>query len=146
MSLSKFNPFLDLEHRMSSLESTNGMMAGMNPKFDIHEFDDYLTVHADVPGLSEGEIDIQLDGETLKISGERKYEHEEKEEDEESGKIKFRRVERSYGSFSRSMKVPKGTTPDDISASMSNGVLEVTVQKPAEALEEGPKKIAIDFS
>eukprot|EP00003_Mantamonas_plastica_P022649 TRINITY_DN3891_c0_g3_i2.p1 TRINITY_DN3891_c0_g3~~TRINITY_DN3891_c0_g3_i2.p1 ORF type:complete len:147 (+),score=68.65 TRINITY_DN3891_c0_g3_i2:665-1105(+) len=145
MSLSLFSPFFDLDHRLASLESSSGQLASFNPKVDVHEDETSITLHADLPGLKEEDVDITLNNQTLKISGERKYEHEEKEEDEETGKIKFRRVERSYGSFSRSMRVPKGVTSDDISASMSNGVLEVTVQKPAQALEEGEKKIAIEF-
>jgi HSP20 family protein len=97
-----------------------------NPAVDIVEKDTAYLVKAELPGLAPENIDVQVENEVLTVRGERKYENAE----ENAG---YRRVERSYGSFARSFVLPKGTNPDAIDAQVENGVLTVTIPKPAAA-------------
>jgi HSP20 family protein len=71
-------------------------------------------------------LDIRVEGSTLTVSGERKFEHEEKKEN-------YRRIERAYGSLSRSFNLPPSADTDSIKASFENGILEVDIPKRAEA-------------
>lgn len=103
------------------------------PAIDVVEQPDAIVVTADVPGLSAGEIDIQVDDNVLSISGERKF-----ETTVEDGR--YYRLERSYGRFSRSLGLPQGVKADEISARIDNGVLELRVPK---ADEVKPRKIAV---
>lgn len=103
------------------------------PAMDVVETGDEFVLRADLPGLSEGEVNIELDENVLTISGERKAEHEEREEG-------YYRVERSSGSFSRSLTLPEGVDPEAIHASFDRGVLEVHIPKPE---ERKPRKVAI---
>ena len=80
--------------------------------------------------MSEEDIQIELEDGTLTVSGERKAEHEEREEG-------FHRVERSFGAFSRSLTLPKGVDADAVSASFDRGVLEIRIPKP-EAAQAAP--------
>ncbi len=104
------------------------------PSVDVAEDKDKLTVTAEVPGLEAEDIDISLTGETLTIKGEKKRESEAKEEN-------YHRVERSYGSFVRSFRLPAEVDPDKVKASYKKGVLTLTLPKAAEAKS---KKIHIE--
>lgn len=95
------------------------------PPMDLVETEDNLVLRADLPGVKEEDINIEVKDGMLTISGERKAQHEEKREG-------FHRVERSYGRFSRSLELPKGVEPDSVSASFERGVLEVRMPKPAD--------------
>jgi HSP20 family protein len=95
------------------------------PPMDLVETEDHLILRADLPGVDEKDIEIEVKDGVLTISGERKAQHEEKREG-------FHRVERSYGRFSRSLELPKGVEPASVSASFERGVLEVRMPKPAE--------------
>ena len=103
------------------------------PAMDLVETGDQFLLRADLPGMSEEDIDIELEDGTLTVSGERKSEHEERQEG-------FHRVERSFGAFSRSLTLPKGVDADGVSASFDRGVLEVRIPKPE---ERKPRKITI---
>lgn len=92
------------------------------PSVDLSETDDSLQVRMDVPGLRPEEIDVEVSGNTLRICGEHKEEHEEK------GKT-FHRRERSRQTISRSLFLPTAVQPDKICAECSNGVLTVTLPK-----------------
>jgi HSP20 family protein len=96
------------------------------PAMDLAESDDHLVLHADLPGMSEDDIDIEVKDGVLTISGERKAEHEEKA-------AGFHRVERAFGSFSRSVSLPDGVDAKSVEANFADGVLEVKVPKPEEA-------------
>ena len=100
---------------------------------DVTENDSEYVLKADLPGLSEGDVNVELDDNVLRISGERKSEHEEKTDG-------FYRVERATGSFARSLTLPEGVSADSIQANFDNGVLEVHIQKPE---EQKPQKVAI---
>ena len=103
------------------------------PAMDLVESSDHFVLRADLPGMSEEDIQIELEDGTLTVSGERKAEHEQREEG-------FHRVERSFGAFSRSLTLPKGIDADAVSASFDRGVLEIRIPKP-EARK--PRRISI---
>ena len=92
------------------------------PAVDVVEQENAYQLRAEIPGIAPNEIDVQVENDVLTLKGERKYEHQ----DERAG---YRRVERSYGSFSRSFVLPKGTNVDAIEARADNGVLTVTIPK-----------------
>ncbi len=83
---------------------------------------------AEVPGLEAKDIDISLSNDVLTIKGTKEQEKEEKEEN-------YHRIERSYGSFSRSIRLPREVQGDKIKANYKNGVLKITLPKSGEARE-----------
>ena len=93
------------------------------PSMDLVETDEHFVLRADLPGLSEQDVSIELDDNVLTVSGERKVEQEEKREG-------FHRVERSFGRFRRSLKLPDGVDADAIAATFDKGVLEIRIPKP----------------
>ena len=103
------------------------------PPMDLVEAEDHFVLKADLPGLSEGDVSIEVQDGTLTISGERKAEHEQREKG-------WYRIERSFGSFNRSLTLPDGVDPERIEASFNNGVLEVRIPKPE---ERKPRRISI---
>jgi HSP20 family protein len=111
----------------------NGPARRWTPAMDLLETDDEFVIRADLPGLSESDVSVELEDNVLTVSGERKIEQEDKREG-------FYRVERSYGSFSRSLTLPKGVDPEAVNASFDRGVLEVRVPKPE---QRKPRKIEI---
>lgn len=96
------------------------------PSLDVAETKNDLVIKAELPGMDPKDIDISLSDGILTIKGEKKQEREEKEED-------YHLIERSYGSFTRSVQLPKGVQSDKINASYKNGVLRVTLPKTEEA-------------
>jgi HSP20 family protein len=106
------------------------------PAMDLVETEDDFVLRADLPGLGEDDVKIEFEDGTLTISGERKAEHESKNEG-------YYRVERAYGSFTRSLTLPQGVDPERVSASFDRGVLEVRVPKPE---ERKPRRIEIGAS
>jgi HSP20 family protein len=101
--------------------------AGANlPRMDVAETDKAIEIEAELPGLETKDVQINLADNVLTIRGEKKSEREEKEKD-------YHLLERSYGSFSRSVELPQGVKPEDVSAEIAKGVLKVTVKKPAPA-------------
>ena len=106
------------------------------PPVDLVEAEDHFVLRADLPGLSEGDVQIEVQDGTLTISGERKAEHEQREKG-------WYRIERSFGRFSRSLSLPDGVDPDRIQASFSHGVLEVRIPKPE---ERKPRRIEVAWN
>ncbi len=100
---------------------------------DIREEDDAFYVDAEVPGLAAEDVKVDVENKVLTLSGERKVEKEENEGT-------YRRVERQYGSFTRSFSLPETVDADKISADLKNGVLELRLPKKAAPT---PKKIAV---
>jgi HSP20 family protein len=96
------------------------------PSLDISEKSDYVVVKAEVPGIDPKEIQVTLNNQLLTISGEKKYEKEEKDE-------KFYRMERSSGSFARTINVPIPVDPNKVVATFKNGLLTITMAKTAAA-------------
>jgi HSP20 family protein len=124
-----FNTFIDTP-------LPNGGVVGQRrwlPAMDLVETDEDFLLRADLPGLSEKDVNVELEDNVLTISGERKSEHQERKEG-------FYRVERASGSFSRSLTLPEGVNPEAIKAGFDRGVLEVRIPKPE---ERKPRKVAI---
>jgi HSP20 family protein len=103
------------------------------PPMDLVEAEDEYVLRADLPGLSQDDLEIEVKDNVLTISGERRAEHEDRKEG-------YHRVERAFGRFSRSLDLPEGIDASAVSADFENGVLEVRVPKPE---ERQPTKIAI---
>ena len=123
-----FNTFFE-----PSIGSNGAVMRRWSPAMDLVETDDHYVLRADLPGVSEGDVKIELDDNVLTISGERKSAHKETKEG-------YYRVERAYGSFSRALTLPEGVDADGISANFDRGVLEVRVPKPE---QRKPRKVTI---
>lgn len=94
------------------------------PAVDLVEETDEFVLRADLPGVAEQDVKVELDHNVLSVSGERKAEHEERKDG-------YYRLERASGRFARSLRLPEGIDPDGVKASFENGVLEVRVPKPA---------------
>jgi HSP20 family protein len=96
------------------------------PPVDIYEDEHNIVLKIEVPGIDEKDIDVRIQSNTLTVRGERTIEKEEKEEN-------FRRVERQYGSFTRSFTLPSSVDPGQVSARCDKGVLKINLAKKAEA-------------
>jgi len=103
------------------------------PAIDIEVKDEKYMVRADLPGMKKNDIHIELKDGYLTLRGERKSEHEENEDN-------YHRIERTYGTFERTFKVPEGITEKDIHAKYKDGVLELTVPTPK---VEEPKTVEL---
>ena len=108
--------------------------AGFAPLVDIYEDEHNITLKIEVPGIDEKDIDVRIENNTLTVHGERKMEKEEKEEN-------FRRVERQYGSFTRSFTLPTTVDAEKISANCNQGILKISLARKAEAK---PKQIKVN--
>jgi HSP20 family protein len=104
------------------------------PPVDVYEDEKSIRLKMEVPGIDEKDIDIHLENNLLTVRGERKMESETKEEN-------YHRIERSYGSFSRSFTLPSSVNPEDVKAGYAKGVLTITLGKRAEAR---PKQIKVE--
>lgn len=114
----------------------NGALSSWTPTMDIIERNDEIRLRAELPGLTEEDVDITVENNVLTIQGEKKF-----EESEEEGA--YRRIESAYGTFYRRFTLPATVEQDRIDASFSNGVLTVTLPKAEQAK---PKKIAVKAS
>jgi HSP20 family protein len=103
------------------------------PAMDLVETDEHFVLKADLPGVAESDVKIELESNVLTISGERKTEHEAKKDG-------FYRLERTSGAFSRALTLPEGIDAEAVTASFDDGVLEVRIPKPAEAK---PRRVQI---
>ena len=104
------------------------------PPVDVYEDEHNITLKIEVPGIDEKDIDVRIENNTLTVHGERKFEKEEKEEN-------FRRVERQYGSFTRSFTLPTTVDAEKVSANYDKGILKISLAKKAEAK---PKQIKVN--
>jgi len=150
MALIRWEPARELhtmQNEMNRLFSTifdsptpgNGRRPALRswiPAMDVVENENEYVLRADLPGLSEGDVNLELDERVLRISGERKSANEETKDG-------YHRVERAFGRFSRSLRLPEGVTAEGIQANFDNGVLEVHIQKPE---QRKPQKVAISVS
>ena len=137
MSLVRWEPFA-LQSLFDSVfdaptPSRSGALRRWLPAMDLVEAEDHYVLKADLPGLSEDDIKIEFEDRTLTISGERKSEQETKKDG-------YVRVERAFGSFSRSLTLTEGIDGDAVTASFDRGVLEVSIPKPE---VRKPKRIEI---
>ena len=103
---------------------------------DVYEDENDVVVKAELPGLAKEDLDVNITGNVITISGEKKAE-------EKVEKKNYHRLERSYGSFTRTVRLPTETRSEEARASFKDGVLEVRIPKTEEARKKG-KKIEID--
>jgi len=119
-----------------SPESPEGTLTTSNfaPPVDVYEDEHCITLKIEVPGIDDKDINVSIENNTLTVHGERRFEKDEKEEN-------FHRVERMYGSFTRSFTVPNTVDPEQVSANCEKGVLKIRLAKKAEAK---PKLIKVN--
>jgi HSP20 family protein len=132
--LMKPEPFsADFDRLFNTLFDRSAEARSWTPPMDLVEAEDHFLLRADLPGLREGDVNIEVRDNTLRISGERKPEHEQRERG-------WYRLERQFGKFSRALTLPDGLDADGIDASFDHGVLEVRIPKPE---ERKPRRIEI---
>lgn len=138
----RWDPFRELERLQSEInrafetttqQSTPSAPRSWSPSVDVLETEEAVTLHLELPGMKQEEIDIELSGETLTVRGERKRSHEEKSDH-------YVRIERSYGRFQRTFTLSTPIQNDKVSATYRDGILEVTLPK---SEETKPRKIAV---
>jgi HSP20 family protein len=137
-----FREFSTLQDRMNRLfRETQGnsqdealTSSSFAPAVDVYEDEHNVTLKIEVPGIDEKDIDVRIENNTLTVHGERKIEKEEKEEN-------YRRVERQYGSFTRTFNLPPTVDAEKVQADYDKGVLNITLPKKAEAK---PKQIKVN--
>ena len=135
--ITRIDPFRELANLFENFADGTGkdqLMAGsFVPPVDIYEDEHNLVLKLEIPGVSEADLDIQVENNTLTVKGERKFEKEEKEEN-------FHRIERRYGSFMRTFRLPNTVDPERAEANYDKGILKLTLGKRAEAK---PKTIKV---
>ncbi len=137
--VSPWNALRELEthfNRMFNDENGTTVPKDWIPAVDVSESDEAYIVDWDIPGMKREDITLEVFENTLMVRGERKAEHED--EDKKRG---YHRVERSYGSFQRSIRIPGGFNPDEVTANFNDGVLRVTLPKTDEAR---PRQIPVN--
>ena len=143
--LTRFEPFREFSNlqdrvnrlfREASVEGRDESLttSSFAPAVDVYEDEHTVTLKIEVPGIDEKDIDVRLENNTLTVHGERKIEKEEKEEN-------YRRVERQYGSFTRTFTLPTTVDSEKVSANYDKGVLKIALPKKAEAK---PKQIKVN--
>ena len=150
MAITRFVPFRSglsdmtiLQNRLNSIFSDFGRTfegesealstSNFVPAVDVYEDAQKVQLKLEVPGIRPDDLDIRVEGRTLTVRGERKFESEEKEEN-------FHRIERRYGSFVRSFTLPATVDTDSIDAQTADGVLTISLAKKPEAK---PKQITV---
>jgi HSP20 family protein len=122
-----FNTFFD-----APTSGTSGPRRWV-PAMDLVELDDHFVLRADLPGLDEQDVKLEISDDVLTLTGERRFEHEDRKEG-------FYRLERGTGSFARSLTLPEGVDADKIEAAFDKGVLEVRIPKPE---QRKPRRVEI---
>src|SRR5829696_8112902 len=123
-----FNTFFD-----TPTSGNGGTSRRWVPAMDLVETEDTYVLRADLPGMGEDDVTIEVENSVLTLSGERKAEHEAKGEG-------YYRVERAFGGFSRSLTLPEGVDAEAVAATFDKGVLEVRIPKPEQTK---PKRVSI---
>jgi HSP20 family protein len=135
-----FREFATLQDRMNRLfRESQGSEESLTtssfaPPVDVYEDEHNVTLKIEVPGIDQQDIDVRIENNVLTVHGERKFEKEEKEEN-------FRRVERQYGSFTRTFTLPTTVDAEKVSANYDKGILKIALPKKAEAK---PKQIKVN--
>jgi HSP20 family protein len=137
------NHFTTLQDQVNKLfensfhsQGENSALTTWSPAVDIYETENELVVKADLPGVDEKAIDVRVENNTLTVRGERQFKTEVKEDN-------YLRVERTYGSFSRSFSLPNTVNTEAITAEYKNGVLSVQLPKRAESK---PKQVKVNVT
>src|SRR5215471_3961061 len=138
-----FREFSTLQDRMNRLfresfgpegREESLITTSFAPPVDVYEDEHNVTLKIEVPGIDEKDIDVRVENNILTVHGERKIEKEEKQEN-------YRRVERQYGSFTRTFTLPQTVDTENVSAHYDKGVLKITLPKKAQAK---PKQIKVN--
>ena len=128
--ITRIDPFRELASFFENFTEPTGkdqLTAGtFVPPVDVYEDEQNLVLKLEVPGVNEGDINVSVENNTLTIQGERKFEKEEKEEN-------FHRIERRYGSFMRTFRLPNTVDSEKVEASYEKGILKIMLAKRAEA-------------
>ena len=119
-----------------SRRADNSAVTTWAPAVDIFETENELVVKADLPDVNEKDIDVRVENNMLTVRGERKF-------GEKAEKENYLRVERTYGTFSRSFRLPNTVNNETIQADYKNGVLTVTLPKRAESK---PKQVKVNVT
>ena len=140
-----FGSFLSIQDEINRLfnsalgrwpaERTSLLEGGWSPVVDVCEDESKIVVKAELPGMTEKDIEVNILDDTLTIKGEKKKEEENKEKN-------YHKIERSYGAFQRSIALPAPVTQEKVKASFKNGVLEIVMPKEEEAR---PKQIKVEI-
>lgn len=145
-NLTRWDPFLELSAQKDRLSRLVRVLynpegpeetlttTSFAPPVDVYEDEHNITLKIEVPGIDEKDIDVHMENNTLTVHGERSFEKEEKEEN-------FRRLERQYGSFTRSFTMPSSVDAEHVSAHYDKGMLKINLAKKAEAK---PKQIKVN--
>ena len=147
MSMTRWEPFRGLntlqeqvnrlfEDSFSRSRSGHAELASWAPGVDVYETENELVVKADLPDVQEKDIDVRVENNTLTIRGERKFSNEVQDDN-------YLRIERAYGTFTRSFSLPNTVNTEAIKADYRNGVLSVRMPKREETK---PKQIKISVS
>jgi len=141
MALIKWDPFREfntLQERLGGMLGKNfetGMSTtAWNPAVDIFENENDIVIKAELPGMNAKDIEVKLENNVLMLKGERRFEKETKEEN-------YHRVEREYGTFSRSFSLPMAVNAEKVTAEYKDGVLKIVLPKKEETKPK-PIKIA----
>ena len=138
--ITRIDPFRELASFFGNFAEANGkeqLAAGtFVPPVDVYEDEHSLILKLEVPGVNEEDLSVSVENNTLTVQGERKFEKDEKEEN-------FHRIERRYGSFTRTFKLPATVDAEKVDASYEKGILKISLAKRAEAK---PKQIKISNS
>jgi HSP20 family protein len=126
--LTRFNPFEEMQRLQDEFFRPwgNAQRSALRPAVDIHEDETSIRVLAELPGLRAEDVSVEVEDNVLTLSGERKLEHEDKREG-------YHRIERAYGSFSRSFVLPRTVDTQGIEAEMKDGTLHLRLPKRAES-------------
>jgi HSP20 family protein len=146
MAIVRWDPFRELNEMQRSMDQlirnfgpTGGREEALGTNFvpavDVYEDEHGITLKLEVPGIDEKDLDVRVENNTLAVHGERKFEKEEKEEN-------FQRIERRYGSFTRTFTLPNTVNTDEVQADYDKGVLKIHLNKRAEAK---PKQIKVNI-
>ncbi|MCR9139679.1 MAG: Hsp20/alpha crystallin family protein [Alphaproteobacteria bacterium] len=129
-----FDEFKGLVPRFDP-ERFPGFNGQIVPRLNLSETEDAVEITAELPGVGEDEVDVSVSSNVLTLKGEKSAKKEEKDKD-------YHVVERSYGSFARTIPLSFDINPDEVDAKFSNGVLTITIRKPPEIAAK-TKKIAV---
>ena len=131
----EFDDLFDNFFRSFDMQTFEGRIGAFSPKVDVTENEKEFRISAELPGMDDKDIDVSLQNDMLTIRGEKKEEKEDKGKD-------YYRMERSYGSFSRTIPLPVEVETDKVDAKFKKGVLTITLPKTEKAVSE-TKKISV---
>jgi HSP20 family protein len=141
--MTRWEPFRDLARLQDEVNRLlddrafrAGESVGWTPPCDIYEDEEAVTLRFELAGVEPKDVDVRFENGVLTVKGERKLERDDKREN-------YHRVERSYGTFTRSFSLPGTLDPERIKADAKNGVLQITLPKKAEAK---PRAIQVKVS